>query len=77
MLNNIDNRSRNIKEYILFFIVAYGVCWSVGILNYCKKFMSGDLMAIFMMTLPATGVSIAKLYRNINKMKIERYTLRL
>ena len=67
MLNNIDNRSRNIKEYILFFIVAYGVCWSVGILNYCKKFMSGDLMAIFMMTLPATGVSIAKLYRNINK----------
>ncbi len=33
-----------LKEYILFFIVAYGVCWSVGILNYCKKFMSGYIL---------------------------------
>ncbi len=67
MINDTNSRSRNIKEYFLFFTVTYGVCWSVGILNYCKKFMSGDLMAIFMMTLPATGVSIAKLYRNVNE----------
>lgn len=59
------SKRRNVIETILFFIVTYGVCWGVGILNYCNRFMSGDMMAVFMMTLPATGVSIAKLYGNI------------
>ncbi len=35
------SKRRNVIETILFFIVTYGVCWGVGILNYCNRFMSG------------------------------------
>lgn len=63
-LNGMD-RNRESIETMLFFLVAYGICWGIGILNYYDEFMSGYTMALFMMTLPATGVSVAKLYRNV------------
>lgn len=63
------------KETIIFFIVTYGVCWGVGILNYIYKFMSGNTMGLFMMMLPATGVSVAKIYKKYKNDRLKRIHL--
>lgn len=63
---------RNTMETILFFLITYGICWTIGILNYVFGFMNEDTMALFMMLLPATGVSVAKIYKNAGADKLKR-----
>ena len=59
-----NNKKRSIIEVIIFFMVAYGVSLLFGIPLYFKEYMNPEIMVIFMTILPASGVSIAKIYKH-------------
>lgn len=75
MHEDITERKKNIIEILLYVAVTYGVCWIVGIANLYWKFIDGNTMASFMMILPASGVSIGKLYKNIENDKNKKIHL--
>lgn len=61
--NENNDKKRNIIEVAIFFTVTYGISLLFGIPLYFKEYMNPEIMVIFMTILPASGVSIAKLYR--------------
>lgn len=64
MCKNERLPDKNKMELLIYVIITYGVCWGIGIANYCHPFVDGSTLAYFMMLLPATGVAIGRLYKN-------------
>lgn len=60
---NSDKR-RIIMEIAIFFIITYGISLLFGIPLIFKEYMKPEAMTFFMMVLPASGVAIAKVYKN-------------
>ncbi|CZR96330.1 MULTISPECIES: CPBP family intramembrane glutamic endopeptidase [Clostridioides] len=58
-----NDKKRNIIEVVIFFTVTYGISLLFGIPLYFKEYMNPEILVIFMTILPASGVSIARLYK--------------
>lgn len=66
--SEISDRSNykkiNTLEVVIFFVVTYGISLLFGIPLYFKEYMNPQIMVTFMTILPASGVSIAKIYKH-------------
>ncbi|EQF26258.1 CAAX protease self-immunity family protein [Clostridioides difficile CD160] len=58
-----NDKKINSIEVAIFFIVTYGISLLFGIPLYFKEYMNPEIMVIFMTILPASGVSMARIYR--------------
>lgn len=68
MINAIDvgtkrNKDKKDKvEILIFFLIAYGVGFTVGIANHFMGALEEFDFAVFTMILPASGAALAKMY---------------
>lgn len=58
------NEQRNLLELKIFFFITYVLSLLLGISIYFNQYIDSEIMGLFMMILPATGVSVAKIYKN-------------
>lgn len=58
-----SDKKRDIVDVTIFFAITYGISLLFGIPLYFKEYMSPEIMVPFMTILPASGVSIAKIYK--------------
>lgn len=61
MVNEM-NRKKDKGEMLIFFLIAYGVGYAIGIANHFMGFIETYDFALFTMILPASGVAVANMY---------------
>ncbi len=76
--SEISDRSNYKNKYSRscnIFVVTYGISLLFGIPLYFKEYMNPQIMVTFMTILPASGVSIAKIYKHKRVMNILYFTV--